>query len=335
MKRIVSGITATGNLHIGNYIGAIQYLLKEQEKNNELFVFVADLHGLTIPIDPKIINKNTEEIIKLYLACGLDPKKVNLFIQSEIKEHSEFFYLLSTLTNIGQLERMTQYKDKMIKQKNKTNIIPTGILIYPILMVADILLYNPDSVIVGQDQKQHIELTKILAQKLNNSYKLNFKIPEAQIVKKEDGSKIMALRNPEIKMSKSDNEKNNTIFLLDNLKDINKKIMTALTDSENKIKYEPIRKPGISNLITIYSAFSNLSIKEIEEKFKNLDYKNFKEEISNVIINKLKIIQNNFSKLKNKDIENALKLNREKIRKIASKNINNVKKNMGLTNYAE
>ncbi|BDV02559.1 MAG: tryptophan--tRNA ligase [Candidatus Hepatoplasma vulgare] len=333
MKRIVSGITATGNLHIGNYIGAIQYLLKEQDKNNELFVFVADLHGLTIPIDPKLINQNTKEIIKLYLACGLDPKKVKLFVQSEIKEHTELFYLLSTLTNIGQLERMTQYKDKMIKQKNKTNVIPTGILIYPILMVADILLYNPDSVIVGQDQKQHIELTKLLAQKLNNNYDLKFKIPEAQIVKKEGGSKIMALRNPEGKMSKSDNEKNNTIFLLDSLEDINKKITTALTDSENKIKYDPIKKPGISNLITIYSAFSNLSIKEIEDKFKDSNYKNFKEEISNVIINRLKIIQSNFSKLTDKDIKEALKLNRDEIKKIAANSVNKVKKNMGLLNY--
>lgn len=333
MKRIVSGITATGNLHIGNYLGAINYLIEEQEKNNQLFVFVADLHGLTTPIDPKVLNNNTIEILKLYLACGLNPKKTKLFVQSEIKEHSELFYLLSTLTNIGQLNRMTQFKDKTIKQKNKTDLIPTGVLIYPILMAADIILYNPDFVIVGEDQKQHLELTKIITQRLNKNYKLNFKLVRPQIAKREEGSRIMALQQPENKMSKSDNNKNNTIFLLDDPKIIRKKITSAITDSENKIIYNPDKKPGISNLITIYSKFSNLSIKEVEDKFKDKDYKNFKDELANIIINKIVEIQKQFNTLKEKDIKKALETNRNEIRKIAIDNLNKIKKNMGLLNY--
>lgn len=225
---------------------------------------------------------------------------------------------------------MTQFKDKQNKltKKEKMNGIPLGIYIYPVLMTADILLYNANYVPVGYDQSQHLELSRTLIERLNKKYNFNFNLPKTILNK--NGAKIMALREPNKKMSKSDKNEKNTIFLLDNPKIIKMKISSALTDSEEKIYFDEEKKPGISNLLTIYATLENLSVKETEKKFKNFNYNDFKDEIANTIIRILKPLQEKFSKIGEKEIENALIYNREKIQKVAKKNLKTIMKGIGL-----
>lgn len=327
MKRIVSGITATGNLTLGNYIGSIKNLIKAQNEY-EIFMFVADLHGITSPINPSTLRKNVSEQLKTYISCGIDVNKTKLFKQSEIIGHTELFYYLTTISNEGQLKRMTQYKDKSLKSSNKTNHIPLGLLMYPILMAGDILLYNAEGVIVGADQKQHLELTRDLAERLNSRFKLNFNIPEPIIPK--IGSKIMALKTPTKKMSKSDDDINETVFLLDDLKIARKKIMSSLTDSENKVYFDEKNKPGVSNLLTIFSAIKEITIEESVEKLKDMDYKKFKESVADVVIELLSNIQNKFNSLTDDDVKSALDKNKLYIQSEADKYINKVTKGFGI-----
>lgn len=327
MKRIISGITATGNLTLGNYIGSIKNIVNSQE-DNELFMFVADLHGITLPIEPEVLKNNVRKQLATYLACGIDVNKTKLFKQSDINGHTELFYYMITVTNEGQLKRMTQYKDKSIKNSNNTETIPTGLLVYPVLMAADIMLYDIDGVIVGSDQKQHLELTRDLTERMNNRFGLEFKVPEPIISK--EGSKIMALKTPTKKMSKSDEDESETIFLLDDLEVARKKIMTSLTDSENKVYYDIENKPGVSNLITIYSSLKNITIKEAEGQLKDLDYKEFKEKVADEVVSLLEEIQEKYSSITDEDIENALDKNRSEIQSIADKTIEKVSKGFGM-----
>ncbi|CRX36827.1 / trpS / Tryptophan--tRNA ligase /:296299 Forward [Candidatus Hepatoplasma crinochetorum] len=331
-KRLFSGLTSTGRLTLGNYIGSLSKLLKLQEdKNNEVIIFIANLHALTIPITKAELLRNVKENLKLYIAIGIDPKKTKIYLQSQIEKVNELFYILSTMTTIGQLERMTQYKDKATKQANSTFKIPTGILFYPILMAADIILFNPDYVIVGNDQKQHLEFTRDLILKLNNNYDTDIKLVEAKIADLKEGAKIMALKNPKQKMSKSDQNKDNTIYLLDDLLEVKRKILGALTDSENKIYYDLEKKAGVSNLLVIYSTIKNISLKKAEQEFKNLtDYRKFKEIVADQVCNLLAKIQKNYHNLNDDKLIEILNYNLKYLKKEANKNLDKIKDKIGL-----
>lgn len=269
--RILSGVQPTGSIHIGAYIGAITQW-KELQKIGECIFFIADLHALTVSQDPKTFSERVLNAAVELLATGLDPEKCLIFIQSQVREHTELCWILNTITPVGELERMTQYKEKSRQFKQNIN---AGLFDYPVLQAADILLYQTDSVPIGKDQVQHLELTKTIARKFNKLYGKTFKVPEA--ITLDIGAKIMALNNPKKKMSKSSPQ--NCLYLFDEPGVIKKKIMTAVTDPGKIIKYDPIKKPGISNLLTIYSVFSGKSIKELEKKFKNKGYADFKKQL--------------------------------------------------------
>ena len=285
-KRMLSGIKPTGKLTLGNYIGAIKQFITYQEEY-EMFVFIADLHSLTLPIDPKELRQNTKDLISIYLACGLDPEKVVLFKQSDVHEHAELGYIMACNSNMGELSRMTQYKDKTAKIGNNESI-PTGIYIYPTLMAADILLYDPDYIPVGVDQKQHVELTRDLAIRFNSRYSDTFKVVEPVTAK--TGAKINSLANPSKKMSKSESDKG-TIYLLEDLAITRKKIMSAVTDSDTSIVFDMENKPGISNLLTIMSALTNEDVNSIANRFNGQGYGTFKKAVADVVCAELEVLQ--------------------------------------------
>lgn len=327
-KNLVSGITATGTLTLGNYIGAIKTFIKNQADFNS-FIFVADLHALTTPIDPNILNKNKKDIFALYLACGLDPNKSTIFFQSDISAHSELAWIITCQTNMGELSRMTQFKDKsqnISKQGNGTETIPVGLYTYPSLMAADIMLYDPEYVPVGVDQKQHLELTRKLIQRINKNFKLDFTIPKPLIPKL--GDKIYSLQDPTSKMSKSDKNINASIYLLDDPEIAYKKIQKAITDSENKI-YVSDSKPGIKNLLTIYASLKNISLKESEQYFINKDYKALKNEVGIVVKEFLIELQKKYREVVI-NIDFLAKKGCEKAKEIANKNLIKIKKAIGL-----
>lgn len=326
-SRIVSGITATGSLTLGNYIGAIKNMIKMQN-DYDSFIFVADLHALTIKIDPKELVENRKSIMALYLALGIDPNITTLFYQSDILEHTFLNWITLTETTMGELSRMTQFKDKSakIKNSNGTELIPSGLFAYPALMAADILLYNPKFVPVGIDQKQHIELTRNLAQRLNNKYKTNFNIPEIVITK--TGSKIMSLTDPLTKMSKSSDSKNGTIFLLEDPESAYKKIQKAVTDSENKV-YLSDEKPGIKNLLTIYASLNEITIEQAAEKFINANYKEFKEAVGNTVKEFLTTLQIKYQDQLSK-VDTTAKIGAEKARIFAQNTVKHIREKIGL-----
>lgn len=323
--RIFSGVQPTGNIHIGNYLGALKQWVALQ-KNNECIFCIVDLHSLTVPYDPSNLEEKVFNKTIAYIAAGIDPNKSIIFIQSHIPEHTELTWLLSTITSIGELERMTQFKEKVSKYPGAQN---AGLLNYPLLMAADILLYQTDIVPVGKDQQQHIELTRKMAKRFNNQFGEVFKIPKTRLPK--SGAKIMSLQNPSQKMSKSDSPQT-YISLFDEPQDIKKKIMSAKTDSEREIKYDPENKPGISNLLTIYASFSNLSIPQIEEKFKNETYQNFKKGLTKVLIEELKSFRDKKQEIENdkEKLKNILEEGREKAQQSASKTMKEVKEKMGI-----
>ncbi len=327
---MVSGITATGSLTIGNYIGAIKNFIKHQD-NYEMFVFVADLHALTSQIKPDDLDKNRKDIFALYLACGLDPNKATIFFQSDIIAHMLLNWLTITNTSMGELSRMTQFKDKSIKTKqdNGTENISTGLFVYPTLMAADILIYNPEFVPVGIDQKQHLELTKTLANRFNKKYNLD--LIEPKPIFAELGSKIMSLKDPNSKMSKSDNDKNASIFLLDDPDVAFNKIQKAVTDSENKVYYSD-DKPGVKNLLVIYASLKEISIKDAEKTFIHANYKEFKEAVGSVVQEFLIKIQKKYAEslinLKKISNEGAIKANR-----IANNNIAKIMDKIGFKSF--
>ncbi|MCP4336767.1 MAG: tryptophan--tRNA ligase [Mycoplasma sp.] len=326
-KRVVSGITATGSLTIGNYLGAIKNFVELQD-DYDMFIFVADLHALTTSIDPKLLEKNKKEIMALYLACGLDPNKSTIFFQSDVIEHGIMNWLMLTQTTLGELNRMTQFKDKSskVKSSNKTQKIPTGILMYPTLMAGDILLYNPHLVPVGIDQKQHLELTRNIAIRINNKFGEIFNIPEVFISK--EGSKIMSLTDPNVKMSKSSTQSNSHILLLDDPSIAIKKIMKSVTDSENKV-FISDDKPGVKNLLTIYAGLKNISLNESENLFKDSNYKEFKESVAKEVEKFLINLQNKFQESMSKVDEVSI-IGAQKAQKIARKNLIELETKMGL-----
>ncbi|MDE5545359.1 MAG: tryptophan--tRNA ligase [Malacoplasma sp.] len=332
-KIIVSGIQSTNSLTLGNYLGALKNFV-ELQKENELFVFIADMHSITVNFDPKELALNRKSVAAIYAACGLDFDNNIVFYQSSVLAHTQLSYIITCHSYMGELSRMTQFKDKSQKVgANKTTNIPTGLFIYPCLMAADILLYDADLIPVGKDQKQHIELARDIAIRMNKKYnKKLFKVPE--IYESKIGAKIMDLINPEIKMSKSSENPKGTIFLLDKLEDVRKKIMQAKTDSLNMVKYNVETQPGISNLITIYSCLTKKSISEIEKEFENKNYGEFKTKVADATCSFIEKIQEKyFFYFNNKELEEKLNKNAKICNEIANRKINFIQNALGLGEY--
>ena len=326
MQRMISGIKPTGKVTLGNYIGAIKQFITYQE-DYDLWVFIADLHALTLPISQKELIENTENLAAIYIAAGLDPKKVTLFKQSSIIGHTELSWLLTCNTVLGELTKMPQYKNYC--ENHKGEGVPTGMLMYPSLMSADILLYDADYVPVGEDQKSHVDLCRDMAEKFNRRYPDSFKLPETILAKQ--GAKIMSLSNPTKKMSKSESDKG-TIYILDDIEISKKKIMKAVTDSEDKVYYDPINKPGISNLLTIYSCLSGEDIKVIEDRYKDaVNYGIFKKDLCALLEKELLPIQEKVNKLKESGDLDLILYNGSTIAQLAAKRkITEIYKKVGL-----
>ncbi|PIR57933.1 MAG: tryptophan--tRNA ligase [Parcubacteria group bacterium CG10_big_fil_rev_8_21_14_0_10_38_31] len=324
-KTIFSAIQPSGNLHIGNYLGAIKQWVKLQNlgEYNNIFCIV-DEHAITVPQNPEILRKKIMEVTLIYLASGIDPEKSLVFIQSHIPEHAELAWILNTITPLGELQRMTQFKDKT-KEKG----LLAGLLNYPVLMAGDILLYDTEVVPVGEDQVQHVEFARMIAKKFNNQYGETFKIPEASITK--EGKRIMGLDDPRKKMSKSATSPKNYIAILDEPSVIRKKISSAVTDSGSEVKFDEKNKPAISNLLNIYSLFSGNSIKDLEKEYKGKEYSVFKKDLAEVIIKELSPIQKKYKELENNPsyVNKILKDGEKRAKEIASKKLNQVKHNIG------
>ena len=327
--RLVSGIQPSGGITLGNYLGAIKQFVSLQNdlEDVEFFVFIADLHAITVPQDRASLKKNIRSLAALYLACGLDPKKVTLFIQSEVAEHSQLGYIMESTVYLPELQRMTQFKDKISKQKEG---ISASLLTYPALMAADILLYNANLVPIGDDQKQHLELTRLLAERFNNRHGETFVVPEGYFPKA--AKRVMSLSDPTKKMSKSDENSKGVIFLLDPINQTKNKIRSAITDSDTKIVYDKTNKPGISNLLDIYSALTNKSIKTLEDEFKDASYKDFKEALANQVEEVILPIQAKYQEIYNsKELDSILNEGKEKASLIAKRTLNKVYKKLGLS----
>lgn len=327
MKRILTGLKPSGELTLGSYIGGIKGTIERQDKY-ESFIFVPDMHAITVKQDRELLKERIKKNVALYLACGVDPEKNVIYLQSENLYHANLSWVLECNTYIGEASRMTQYKDKSSKGEN----ITVGLFTYPVLMAADILLYDSDYVPVGIDQKQHVELARNIAERFNKNYGETFVVPESLIPKV--GAKIMDLQNPTKKMSKSDDTYKGVILLLDEEKVIRKKIMSAVTDSESKVYYDPKNKPGISNLLTIYSSLKEINIKEAEEHFKDYNYGNLKKEVADLVVEKLLIIQDKYNKLINSpEIDKILDRGKEITNNIAKKKLEEVFNKVGLGRY--
>lgn len=326
MKRMLSGIQPTGIPTLGNYLGAIKNFINFS-KEYESYVFIADLHSITVNQSPEELYKNTIGLAAIYIACGLDHENCNIFVQSQNPNHAKMGWVMITQTGIGELNRMTQFKDK--KEKFKEDHIPAGLLTYPSLQAADIILYDADIVPVGQDQKQHLELTKILTNRLNVRYNLDLKIPEAKMP--ENSKKIMSLQKPDKKMSKSDEKILGTIFLDDDYETICKKLKKAVTDSEGKVYFDVENKPGISNLMNIYQILTGKSYDEISETFNGENYGVFKQAVADVIWAEIEPIQIKYNKLLNNtdEIEKVLQKGLTKAVELSTITTNKVYKNMG------
>lgn len=323
MKRIFSGVQPSGNLHIGNYLGAIANWVKLQDSYESIFC-VVDMHAITVPQDPETLRKKTIEIAKIYLAAGIDPKKSSIFVQSQVSEHAELMWILNTITKMSDLDKMTQFKDK--SQKGGREGSGVGLYDYPVLMAADILLYDTEVVPVGEDQKQHVELARDLAKRFNHKFGETFIIPEVHI--KKEGMRVMGLDNSEKKMSKSAESVYNRIELLDDAETIRKKIKKAVTDSGSEIVYSD-EKPALKNLINIYSSFSDKNPQEIEKMYAGKGYGEFKNDLAEVIISFLTPFQERYNKLSDKDVIKILEKGADKVRKIARKKIEEVKGKVG------
>lgn len=289
MKILLSGIQPSGNLHIGNYLGAIRQWA-ELQKSHRVFVMIADLHAITVPQEPKILREKTLELAALLIACGIEPQKSALFLQSHVPAHAEFGWILSTLTPVGELDRMTQFKEK----KERAGTL-AGLLNYPTLMAADILLYKPEVVPVGEDQIQHLELTRTLAKKFNNRFGETFPIPKALVLK--EVARVMALDDPAQKMSKSAENPAGAIMLLDPPEVIGKKIKAAVTDSGKEVAYDAEKKPAVSNLMALYKALSGKSYEAIEKKYRGAGYAPFKKDLTELLTAHLTPIQKKYAAL--------------------------------------
>ena len=323
-ERILTGIKPTGQLTLGNYIGVLKHLHKEVDRG-ECFYFIADLHALTLPIEPEVLRQNSIDLACFYLAAGLDPKKVTLFLQSSVSAHAEMNAIMQNYLYMGELSRMTQFKDKSSKMKESA--IGLGLFAYPVLMASDIILYDASIIPVGEDQVQHVELTRDLVNRINNRYGDILTMPKAEM--RKVGARIMSLSDPTKKMSKSDPK--GDIFLKDDLNVIRKKIMSAVTDSGSEVKYDVENKPGISNLLTIYAALKEISIEEAEKEFANARYGDFKKAVADVVCNEMEVFQKKYREiLDSKAYEAILKEGAIKANKIANITLGRVKKAVGL-----
>lgn len=324
MKKILTGLKPSGELTLGSLIGAIDQMVKYQDEYDS-YLFVPDLHAITVSQDPKILNERIRKNIALYLACGIDPNKNTIYLQSDNLYHANLSWILECNTYMGEASRMTQFKDKSSKGENVT----VGLFTYPILMAADILLYDADYIPVGVDQRQHVELARDIAIRFNNKYGKTFKIPESLVPKV--GAKIMDLQDPTKKMSKSDETYKGTILLLDSEKDIRKKIMSAVTDSDSKVYYDPENKPGVSNLLTIYAAVTNNNLDDVCDKFKDYNYGSLKKEVADVVVDRIMTIRSKYDEIINSDIiDKILDDGMNKTTLIAKNKYNEVIKKVGL-----
>lgn len=323
-KSILTGIQPSGVITLGNYIGAIKQMVRMQDEFKS-YIFIADMHAITVPQDPKILHENIRSLVALYIACGIDPDKNIIFIQSENEYHANISWLLECNTPFGELSRMTQFKDKSSKNAN----FYAGLFTYPVLMAADILAYDVDYVPVGIDQKQHVELTRNIAIKFNKKYGETFKIPDAYITK--EGTKIMDLVNPLKKMSKSSENQKGVIRMLDDINTIRKKIMGATTDSDCLIHFDPENKPGISNLINICVALTGKSIQEIEAMFAGKNYGDFKHFVADIVTTEIETIQGRYQKIINSpELDKLLDENVAITRALAKEKFLLMKEKMGL-----
>ncbi|GAA9015778.1 tryptophan--tRNA ligase [Helicobacter pylori] len=322
-KRVFSGIQPTGQIHLGNYLGAIKHWVELQDEYENLFCIV-NSHAITLPIEPTFLKSQTYELVKLLLACGIDPNQSGLFIQSEVDEHPALAWLLDCQVSMGEMQRMTQFKDKSLKNPKSVNV---GLFNYPILMASDILLYQSDLVPVGEDQKQHLELTRNVAEKFNRDFGNCFKVPEPLIAKV--GARVMGLDDPKVKMSKSHKGANHAIFLLDEPDVIVKKIKKAATDSMGVIEFDETRE-GVFNLLNIYMLLSNENQEKIEERFKNKGYGDFKKELAEVVIQSLKPIQERYREISDDEVKAVLNCGAEKARPLARATYQKAKELMGL-----
>ena len=325
-KIILSGIQATGVLTLGNYLGSLNNWVEMQDKY-DCYYMIADLHTLTIRKDPEELRKNTLALLALYVAAGLDPEKNTIFIQSHIPAHPALSWVLNCYTYMGELNRMTQFKDKAAKHADNIN---SGLFTYPVLMAADILAYNADLVPVGDDQKQHLEITRDIAERFNSIYGKTFKMPEAYIGKV--GARIMGLQDPTSKMSKSAVNELDKILLTDTPDEIRKKFKKAVTDSENKVRYDKEAKPGVSNLMSIYGIIKHKSMEEIEKEFDGKGYGDFKSAVAEAVVERLEPLQKRYNEL----LESPEKLRAiyekvdKKAREITDKLLKEVYKKVGL-----
>ena len=325
MKRMLSGIKPTGQLTLGNYIGALRNFVAYQD-DYEMVVFIANLHCITEYQDPEDLRRNLTDAVALYLACGLDPEKSTIFLQTDVHSHAELGYIMACNTYLGELNRMTQFKDKSAKgEKNMT----AGLYTYPCLMAADILLYDANYVPVGEDQKQHVELTRDVALRFNHKYGDTFVVPEPLIAKV--GARIMSLSDPSKKMSKSDETNKGCIYLLDDLKAARKKIMSAVTDSIGIIQLDKENQPGLYNLIEIGASLSGRSMEEIVNEFKGQGYGNLKKYIADVVCDELERIQKRYHEIiESHEIEKILSDGARKASLLADKKLDEVKEKIGL-----
>ena len=324
-KVMLSGIQPSGDLHLGNYLGAIKNWVERTDEFDNYY-FMADLHTITVRQTPADLRRRTLEQLALYIACGLDPEKNTLFIQSHVPQHAELGWVLQCYTMFGELSRMTQFKDKSTKHKDNIN---AGLFAYPSLMAADILLYQPDFVPVGEDQKQHCELTRDVAQRFNNIYGETFKVPEPYIPK--TGARVMSLNAPDSKMSKSIPE--GCIFMMEKPEDIQRKFKRAITDSdtENCVRFDPVNKPGVANLMSIYSAVTGKSFEEIEQEFAGMGYGKFKPAVGEAVVETLRPIREEATRILTDKayLENVYKTGAEKASYVANKTLRKVYKKVG------
>ena len=323
-ERILTGIKPTGQLTLGNYIGVLKRLPQMMDIGECIF-FIADLHALTLPIDPEVLRQNTIDLASFYLAAGLDPERVTLFLQSSVSEHAELNAIMQNYLYMGELSRMTQYKDKASKMNESA--IGLGLFAYPVLMACDIVLYDAAIIPVGEDQVQHVEITRDLVNRFNNRYGKILKMPNYEL--RKVGARIMSLSNPTVKMSKSDPK--GDIFLKDDMKTVRKKIMSAVTDLGCEVKYDPENKPGISNLLTIYAALKDISIEDAEKEFVGKRYGEFKTAVADVVIAELEPFQKRYQEIvETKAYEKVLRDGAVKAKAMAKPTLERVQQAVGL-----
>ena len=322
-KRIFSVAQPTGNVHLGNYLGALKNWVKLQHEYESFFCIV-NLHAITLPQDPKSLEEKTRDLARIYLAVGIDPNVSTIFVQSDVSEHAELTWVLNCVARMGELERMTQFKDKARKQEENVSI---GLFDYPVLMASDILLYQTDLVPVGDDQKQHLELTRDIAIRFNRDYGDTFKIPDAYIPKV--GARIMSLSDPSKKMSKSDDDPNGCVLLMDDADTIQRKFKRAVTDSGTEIKFDPAR-PAITNLLEIFHLMTGESTEQVEERFAGKGYAQLKGALADVTIEFLRPFQQSCREISDERLDEILTFGRDKARNIAKATLDDVFERTGL-----